>query len=475
MGRWGRVLAALALMIVPLASSHHAAADDSADLRVVELTVPTSDGLHLPATLRVPIDAGPGMPGMVLVHGAGIGARDFYSPEAEVFARQDMATLTYDRRTAGYSLTERSYSQLADDAAAAAEVVRGRSEVDPDRVGLWGLSEGGWVAPLAASREPRTAFLVVVGASGVPPLRQTSWAEAEKAERSGVRGSLVQAASRTSWRVVSGAGMFPEPHYDPVPVLGDLTLPVLGVWGAKDRVCPPVESMAIHRRALEAAGNRHHTLRMFANAEHTLRTTVDGFDYLMRYTRRGLATEDFAPGYVDLVGSWVAQAAAGQAPATSVKGTGHQPRPTQPMPPLAWWESAWAQAGALAVMLVGFGTFAVSSPVRRILRRQPRPAPWAARVLALSGSLAVLGALVYLSSLVLGVGGGLLSPGPLLAGRPMPWVALQVLAFAAVVALVLTVARARPVAASGRIRFAWLVAAGVVFVPWAAYWALLLP
>ena len=469
------LLAALTLVLTtPMTPS--GAAAEGVGLRVEELSVTTSDGLRLPATLRVPVDAETELPGMVLVHGAGIGDREFYGPEAEAFARAGMVTLTYDRRSVGYSLTERSYSQLADDAAAAAAVLRERPEVDSGQVGLWGLSEGGWVAPLAASRAPQTAFVIVVGASGVPPLRQTSWAEANKAAHAGVHGSLVRAGSRTSWRLISGMEMFPEPYYDPTRVLQELRLPVLGIWGAKDRVSPPVESMAVHRRALEEAGNRRYTLRAFVDAEHTLRVTTDGFDYLMRYTSRGLATDDFAPGYVDLVGSWVAQASAGEAPATSVQGAGEQHRPTAPVSPLAWWESTWVHAGALVVLLGGFGSFALSAPLCRTRGRRSRPAPWGARVLDVTGLLAVVGTLVYLASLVLGLGGGFLSPGPLLAGRPLPWVALQVLAVAAVVSFAVTAVRSRrTVVAVGRIRFTLLVAAGVAFVPWAAYWGLLLP
>lgn len=470
------LLAALTLVLATLTMQSRATAEEAVDLRVEELNVTTSDGLRLPATLRVPVDAEPGLPGMVLVHGAGIGDRQFYAPEAEAFARSGMVTLTYDRRSVGYSLTERSYSQLADDVAAAANVLRERPEADPGQVGLWGLSEGGWVAPLAAAREPQTAFLVVVGASGVPPLRQTGWAEANKAAHAGVDGSLVRAGSRTSWRLISGMGMFPQPYYDPVPVLRELMLPVLGIWGAKDRVTPPVESMAVHRSALEEAGNRRYTLRAFAEAEHTLRVTADGFDHLLRYTSRGLATDNFTPGYVDLVGSWVAQASVGQAPATSVQGVGEQDRPTAPVPPLAWWESTWMHAGALIVLLGGFGSFALSAPLRRIRGRGSRPAPWSARVLAVTGLLAVVGTLAYVASLVLGLSGGFLSPGLLLAGRPVPWVALQVLAVAAAVSVTVTVVRSRrTVAAVGRIRFTLLATAGVAFVPWAAYWGLLLP
>jgi alpha-beta hydrolase superfamily lysophospholipase len=475
-------------------------------LRQVELSVPTADGLALPATLRIPDEPRPGAPAVVLVHGAGEGPREKYRQEAEAFAAAGVATLAYDKRSVGYSLTERSYSQLADDAVAASAVLREQPGIDPGAVGLWGLSEGGWVAPLAASRDPRTAFLVVVGANGLEPLRQQTWAEALKVHAAGVRGSLVDAASAGVYRLINDMGLFAEAYYDSAPVLAGLTLPVLGIWGAMDRATPPVESVTAFRAGLDRAGNPHYTLRTIDGADHGLRATADGFS-------RG---SEFAPGYVDLVASWTSAAASGDAPATSVSGTGDQPLPTAPVPPLGWWESAPAHGVALVLMLVGFIGFALTAAVRRIHRafrpRPATPAPAAARIVAGAGLAAVVGTLYYLTELTFVRGGRTIDPGPLLAGRTLPWLALQALAVATVVAaavLVVGLVRGqgrgriatdaaaaplpvgaghggrgpgtvrRPAAparsAGERARIAALLVAAAAFVPWALYWGLLLP
>ncbi len=480
---WGRAVGLAAAVVAGVVAGAGPAGAQEAPgapgIRSVELTVRTADGLVLPATLRTPADAGPGGPALVLVHGSGPGRREQYRQEAEAYVRAGVTTLTYDKRTVGYSQFERSYSQLADDALAAADVLRAQPGVDPAAVGLLGLSEGGWVAPLAASRDPGTAFLVVVGANGVEPLRQQVWSEALKTESAGVRGSLVDAASSGVFRLVDSMGMFPEARHDPVPVLRSLTLPVLGVWGALDRSTPPVESVAVFRAELDRAGNRHAVLRTIAGAEHSLRTTVDGY------------TEgpDLAPGYPELVGRWTAAVAAGRAPLGSVAGVGDQPRPTAPVPPSAWYESAPAHGVALGLLLAGFAGFGLVATVRRSARtgRGPEPAPVAARVLAAAGLVAVLGTLSYLTVLTATRGGRTVDPGPLLAGRPLPWLALQALAVVTVVAAVRLAAglvrdRARVSSGPGavrsggeRLRPAALLVAAAVFVPWALHWGLLLP
>ncbi len=73
-------------------------------------------------------------------------------------------------------------------------------------------------------------------------------------------------------------------------------------------------------------------------------------------------------------------------------------------------------------------------------------------------------------------------PGPVLFGRPLVWLALQLLALTAVGSAAVAAGtalrnRAALAAAPGldRIRLGGLLLAGAVFVPWALSWGLLLP
>src|SRR3954469_25671038 len=157
---------ALLLAGVILAVTALAPPASAADLANDDVTF-TNGGGMLHGTVVAP-PGGSKLPGLVMVDGSGEHTRNDHRTEAEAFARQGIATLIYDKRTEGYSQFERSYPTLADDALAAVEVLRKRPGVDPARVGVWGLSEGGWVAPLAASKSPEhVAFVVTVGANGV--------------------------------------------------------------------------------------------------------------------------------------------------------------------------------------------------------------------------------------------------------------------------------------------------------------------
>lgn len=165
------VLAALATLALAAAPAH--AAPDG--LRTTEVSFVGNGGVVLHGTVLAPAASTARLPGLVMLQGASNRGRDELRAEAEAFARRGVVTLLYDKRTVGYSLLRRDYAVLADDALAGLRLLRARGEVDPARVGLWALSEGAFVAPLAANRSSDVKFLITVGAVGVTPVRQTTW------------------------------------------------------------------------------------------------------------------------------------------------------------------------------------------------------------------------------------------------------------------------------------------------------------
>ncbi|WP_409492944.1 alpha/beta hydrolase family protein [Amycolatopsis sp. cmx-11-12] len=417
----------------------------------------TSHGATLHGTVVAP-EGGGAAPGIVMVHGSGTQVRDEYRAEAEAFAKAGIATLIYDKRTEGYSKFERDYSVLADDALAAVQALRSRPGVDPARVGVWGLSEGGWVAPLAASKSKDVAFAVTVGANGVSPDRQQSWAFETYLRHGGVTGSMVDMVASTNMRTLAGAGVFPEAGYDPVPVLEKVRQPVLGLWGELDRLTPPGEAVRIFRETLERTGNRQYTLKVFPQAQHGLRRTTDGFDKL----------DGYAPGYLDLVGTWVNGLKDGPVQ-PSADPPPRQESESVALAPLAWYEAPWLQIGVWALALLAFAAYPVTALFRR---RKSVPLARPARWLASTGLAATAGFLAYYVALTMGAA---MAPGPVLFGRTLPWLALQLLAVGVVVFGVVTAVSWWRREGGGGVRVGLLLAGAVLFVPWAIHWGLLVP
>jgi len=78
--------------------------------------------------------------------------------------------LSFDKRGTGASSGDwqtASFDVLADDLLAGVAYLRSRADVDPTRLGIWAISQGGWVASLAAARSADIRFLIVHAGSGV--------------------------------------------------------------------------------------------------------------------------------------------------------------------------------------------------------------------------------------------------------------------------------------------------------------------
>lgn len=120
---------------------------------------------------RLILPDGPGPhPAVVLVHGSEKEAATVFSHEGWLLAPHGIAVLIFDKRGTGSSEGKfgMDFNQLSDDVAAAAEWLRGQPEIDRDRIGLAGYSQGGWISPLAASKTDAVKF-VLVGYGMVDP------------------------------------------------------------------------------------------------------------------------------------------------------------------------------------------------------------------------------------------------------------------------------------------------------------------
>jgi hypothetical protein len=151
-----------------------------------------------------------------------------------------------------------------------------------------------------------------------------------------------------------------------------------------------------------------------------------------------------------------------------------QQLPSQPVRPLAWYESGGLQLAAVAVMLLAFLAYPVGAAVRRLRGRHGRAqVQWPARLLATAGPIAVLGTAAYLFSIV---ATGATRVESTVLSRPMAWLALQLVAVGVLAALVATVVswrhERRQSTGSDSIRLGALLVGGLVFLPWAGYWGL---
>lgn len=135
-----------------------------------------SGGTMLSASLFVPRSQGPHA-AAVMIHGSGDSDRDnlWYMWIAHTLVEGGIAVLLPDKRGCGKSAgdwTTASFQDFARDARAGVSATQGHADIDPNRIGLLGISQGGWIAPLAAATLPRLAFVVSVSGAVVTPNEQ---------------------------------------------------------------------------------------------------------------------------------------------------------------------------------------------------------------------------------------------------------------------------------------------------------------
>jgi len=261
---------------------------------------------------------------VVLLHPSDDPARSqfLFQQLARVLPRQGVAVLRYDRR-AGEGNEDIPYLQQVDDLTNGLRVLH--DTVGDVPIGLWGFSQGAWVALLAAAAEPALAFLILVGCSAVSPARQMRFGTAEQLRRAGYgaeqraeldrlrsvweefqRGHLPRAAAQAvvdelrsrpwfplSWvpAVLPTTPTWGDLDFDPVDAIRDVHCPVLAFYG-EDEWVPVEESIRIWRRSFRDPDQL--TIRMIAGTGH--HPTL----------RNGRTIASISPEYTATLTTWVA-------------------------------------------------------------------------------------------------------------------------------------------------------------------------
>ena len=177
-----------------------------------------------------------------------------------------------------------------------------RPDIDEERVGLWGFSQGAWVAPLAASRSTKIRFLVLIASTGVTPAEQMLYGAAKHARMGGLSEDVVQRVVtvrrivddyrrghiplETAQNAVDGVrsepwfahthlpqdlgeiGVWPDMDFDPAPIFANVRVPTLLFYGEDDEWSPIDANVAAWERAAERANNRDVLVQRLSGTGH---------------------------------------------------------------------------------------------------------------------------------------------------------------------------------------------------------------
>ena len=299
--------------------------------------------VDLAGTLTLPATGGT-FPGVLLITGSGAQDRDEtlagHKPFlllADTLTRAGYAVLRVDDRGvggSGGSLADADFAALAGDVAAGLGYLRSRPEIDPEKIGLLGHSEGGYLAPLVAQSADVDFVILMAGpalpgdqvllnqnrdllqASGATPDQLQAQIDfvqeiIDRLKTGDLAGAKQLAADQvtrqggTQQQAGAAAASIDGPFaafvsYDPAPALSALRVPTLAVFGDKDLQVSPVDNDPAMRSLLASDGD--------ATVQ-----TIPGLNHLMQPAANGLPAE-FAtiettidPQVLDLFVSWLQQ------------------------------------------------------------------------------------------------------------------------------------------------------------------------
>jgi pimeloyl-ACP methyl ester carboxylesterase len=322
--------------------------------------------IRLAGTLTLPPGGGP-FPAVLLITGSGAQNRDEeilghkpFLVLADHLTRAGIAVLRVDDRGVGGSSGDNDSStddDFAGDALAGVRYLAAQPEIARGHIGLLGHSEGGIVAPLAATRSSAVAFLVLLAATGQPGaeivMSQTEWllrqahAPADMLRRrldleqrilDLVRTEADAAALRAKLRPLLQEGLdssspveraalggaadtFVEKsaqkltsawfrsfiRYDPRPTLRHVDVPVLALGGDKDFQVPAARNLQAIASALREAGDGDVTVRLMPGLNHLFQHAVTG-----GMEEYGASAETLSPEVLDIITRWILDRFAGK-------------------------------------------------------------------------------------------------------------------------------------------------------------------
>ncbi|NOR21603.1 MAG: hypothetical protein GQ476_02750, partial [Candidatus Aminicenantes bacterium] len=239
------------------------------------------------------------------------------------------------------------------DAMAGVNYLKSRKEIDHERIGLIGHSEGSMIAPMVAVQTPNVAFIVLIASPGLAIKEMEYSKQARDLKEKGARDDLIakeRTVLKSLFEVImqetdSAAVMerfntiiresferlseeeskikeiseqnleanihdqFQRLHsswfrfylpYDPGTVLRRITCPVIALNGEKDVQVPAKENLQAIKMALEAGGNKNYTIKELPDLNHLLQTAETG-----SISEYGKIEETMSPTALQIIGDWI--------------------------------------------------------------------------------------------------------------------------------------------------------------------------
>jgi len=292
------------------------------------------DEILLAGTLTLPEKEG-NFPAVILISGSGPQNRDEellghkpFLVLSDYLTKNGIAVLRFDDRgtaeSTGNFATATSLD-FAKDVEFAIKYLQTRKEINKNKIGLIGHSEGGIIAPIVAAESKDINFIVLLAGTGIRGDQLLLLQQELVGRASGISDTVLQKAkviNEGAFDIIlksdyndsleieltnyfkqalkdnheSGkpAGLSEEDYikflvtqlkspwmfyfikYDPAPILEKVNCPVLAINGEKDLQVPATVNLDAIKKALEKGGNKNVTTKKLSNLNHLFQECETG-------------------------------------------------------------------------------------------------------------------------------------------------------------------------------------------------------
>lgn len=238
----------------------------------------TAQQLNLGGLLFVPTGEGP-FSAIVVIHGSGTSIRDnrWYLTLTRFLQDNGVVVLLPDKRGSAKSEGDwrtADFHDLATDTLAATSYLNKQQHVAISKIGIVGMSQGGWIAPIVTSESKNLDFVITVAGSAVTPSEQLQYEENHNLRQTGFLPgfSNVIAVMSTAYIKNVGQKAFWDgvADYDPLPYWQEVSIDAFALYGREDTNVPSEESAA----RLGALGNPKIRTAIYDDSGHALEDPV---------------------------------------------------------------------------------------------------------------------------------------------------------------------------------------------------------
>jgi len=281
---------------------------------------------------------------VIMVHGDGHAYMSYFSTIKKTFLKAGYATLMWDKPSYGKSTGELSDKHLKSERAGilltAIDEMKKHPKISTDKIGLWGISQAGYVIPKALEKTDDIAFMILVGCAGETGIRQTAYYikaqlmcigvpenEAIEAEQNFIglfyaktfseyykcakplydnpaqreMGFVSAIWTEEEWKPMNKSS---ESFFNPMDVFEETKIPTLVFFGDLDKNVDPFQGMDAYKKAFQKANNPNYKVIMIEGADHNIIISETGCE-TERYARTKEGWSNYDLEYLQVMEEWL--------------------------------------------------------------------------------------------------------------------------------------------------------------------------